>query len=216
MLALIVLVTVASISIARRTTTTTNTTQTSSATSSTTSAATLHNALLVKYIIAKTEQYSNSSERITAWELGWNNGTSAHAVWTAVILQTNRTETVTLNRTFSVFPTAQDATNYVNALNLIAYTPVSTNPRCGGGLSECNGSRTTDLQRLLIHVMESVEHLSVPASQDYTSRSHRGSRNTQDTCDLSRDSALEALNHVEPIMLDDHMARGRHRDLAKS
>jgi hypothetical protein len=49
--------------------------------------------------------------------------------WTAVIRQTNRTETVTLDRTITIFPTAQNATNYVNRLNLTAYTLVSTNPQ---------------------------------------------------------------------------------------
>lgn len=131
LLALIVLVVIASLSIAGCTTGTNNTTtQTPSATSSTTSAATQHNAVLEKYITAyKTEQYSNSSQRITAWELVWSNSTSAHVVWTAVIRQTNRTETVTLDRAFIVFPTTQDATNYVDALNLTAYTLVSTNPQ---------------------------------------------------------------------------------------
>ncbi|MFZ0925523.1 MAG: hypothetical protein WCE82_00105 [Halobacteriota archaeon] len=130
LLALILLIVIASLSIAGCTTSTNNTTQAPSATSSATNATTQHNALLEKYITAyKTEQYSNSSQRITAWELVWSNSTSAHVVWTAVIRQTNRTETVTLDRTFIVFPTTQDATNYVDTLNLTAYTLVSTNPQ---------------------------------------------------------------------------------------
>ncbi len=127
---IIALVMVASLSIAGCTTSTNNTTQTSSTISSTTTAATQLNATLEKYVAAyKTEQYSNSSQRVTAWELVYNNNTAAHVTWTAVIRQTNRTETVTLDRTFIVFPTAQNATNYVNRLNLTAYTLVSTNPQ---------------------------------------------------------------------------------------
>jgi len=126
----ITLVVIASLSIAGCTTSTNNTGQTSSATSSTTSAASQHNASLEKYITSyKTVQYSNSSQRVTAWKLVWNNNTSAHVTWTAVRRQTNGTETVTLDRTFIVFPTAQVATNYVNRLNLTAYTLVSTNPQ---------------------------------------------------------------------------------------
>lgn len=130
LLAIIALLMIASLSIAGCTTSTNNTTttQTPSTTSSTTSAATQPNASLEKYVTAyKTEQYSNSSQRVTAWDLSWNNNTSAHVTWRAVTRLPNRTETVTLDRTFIVFPTAQNATNHVNRLNLTAYTLVSTN-----------------------------------------------------------------------------------------
>jgi hypothetical protein len=121
-------------------TTTNNTNQTPSTTSS---AATQHDAFLEKYLMAyKDASYSKSDPRIEAWVLTWINSTSARlekkALMTLNITETalaelNMTANVTLNavQTFTVFPTTQDATNYINAMNLTAYSLASTESPSG-------------------------------------------------------------------------------------
>jgi hypothetical protein len=121
LLAIIVLVMVASLSVAGCTTTN-NTTQTSSATPS---AATQHDAFLEKYLtVYKAAQYSDTGQHVQAWELDWINSTSARAQFTVFNISENMT--VNSDGTMMVFPTTQDATNYVNAMNLTAYSLAST------------------------------------------------------------------------------------------
>ncbi len=106
-------------------TTTNNTNQTSSATSNaTSSAATTHDAFFEKYLaVYKNVTYANSSRSVTAWELTWMNNTSVHVGYTAF----NKTTNSTSNRvqTIMMFPTSQDATNYVNAMNKTTYSLAS-------------------------------------------------------------------------------------------
>jgi hypothetical protein len=108
------------------TTTTNSTNQTSSATSNaTSSAATTHDAFFEKYLaVYKNMTYANSSRSVTKWELTWINNTSVHVEYTSF----NKTTNSTYNRvqTIMMFPTSQDATNFVNAINKTAYVLAST------------------------------------------------------------------------------------------
>src|SRR5271157_4682648 len=100
-------------------------------TNQTPGAATQHDAFLEKYLTTfKNEQYSNSNQLVQAWELDWINGTSARVQLTAY----NKTLNLTMNAdsTNMVFPTTQDAANYVNAMNLTAYSLASTESPSGG------------------------------------------------------------------------------------
>lgn len=116
MLAIIVIITVASLSVAGCTTNNTNQTP---------SAATQHDAFLENYLAAyKNVTYAINSTHITAWELDWINSTSARVQHTALNKSTNATWA--WDETAMVFPTTQDATNYVNAMNLTAYSLAST------------------------------------------------------------------------------------------
>jgi hypothetical protein len=98
---------------------------TTSNTSQTQSAAIQHNAFLETYLGAyKNVSSSDSNLHITAWNLEWVNSTSARVQWTALAKTTN--QTVNYDATFIVFPTTQDATNYLNAINKTAYSMAST------------------------------------------------------------------------------------------
>jgi hypothetical protein len=125
LLAIIVLVTVASLSVAGCTTTN-NANQTPSATSSAApSAATQHDAFLEKYLtVYKAAQYSDPGQHVQAWQLDWINSTSARIQFTVLNKSENRT--VNSDGMMMVFPTTQDATNYVNSMNLTAYSLAST------------------------------------------------------------------------------------------
>ena len=102
--------------------TTSTTNQTPSA-----SAATQHDAFLDKFIAAyKDTQYSNKSRQVHAWELDWINSTSARLQYTILYPSNVTNTTVAYDATFMVFPTSQDATNYVNAINTTAYSLAST------------------------------------------------------------------------------------------
>ena len=80
---------------------------------------------LENYLTAyKNEKYSDSSIHVQTWELDWINSTSARLQFTELNKTTNRT--VNADETFVVFPTTQDAKNYVNAMNLAAYRLAST------------------------------------------------------------------------------------------
>jgi hypothetical protein len=103
------------------TSTTSNTNQTLSATSSTAT----HDAFLEKYLAEYKNGYdSDKSLTIKAWDLTWINSTSARVEWTTF----NKTTNVTLNHvgTLILFPTSQDATNYLNAMNRTSYSLAST------------------------------------------------------------------------------------------
>jgi hypothetical protein len=127
LLVIIVLVMVASLSMAGCTTTN-NTNQTPSATSSsstTSSAATQHDAFLEKFLTAyKNEVYSDSNTQVQAWELDWINSTSAHVQLT--VLNKTLGRPMNIDETVTVFPTTQDATNYVTAMKTTAYSLAST------------------------------------------------------------------------------------------
>jgi len=128
LLAIIVLVMVASLSIAGCTTTSNNTNQ----------AATQHDAFLETYLAAyKNTTYASNSTHITAWELDWINSTSARVQHTVLNKSTNATWA--WDETATVFPTTQDATNYVNAMNLTAYSLASTEYTSGGAYQNVTG-----------------------------------------------------------------------------
>jgi hypothetical protein len=112
-----------------------STTQTPSATSS---ATTQHDAFLENILTAyKNALYSDSGTQIQTWELDWINSTSAHVQLTALNKTLHRT--VNTDETFTVFSTTQDATNYVNAMNLGAYHLASTEPPSGGAYQNVTG-----------------------------------------------------------------------------
>jgi len=88
-------------------------------------AATQHDAFLEKFLTAvHYTLYLNSSLSMKAWQLTWINSTSARLQSTA----TDKTTNLTWARdgTYVIFPTTQDATNYLNAMNLTAYSLAST------------------------------------------------------------------------------------------
>jgi len=117
----------ASLLVAGCTTSTTSTTNNTNQTTSTatTSTAVTHDAFLEKYLAAfKNSTFSNRNLTVNAWEVTWVNSTSARVEYTALNSSTNATK----NRveTFILLPTTQDATNYLNAMNLTAYNLTST------------------------------------------------------------------------------------------
>jgi outer membrane murein-binding lipoprotein Lpp len=123
LLAIIVLVMVTSLSIAGCTTTN-NTTQTSSATPT---AAAQHDALLEKFVNAmKQDVYGNASNKIQAWDVTWNNGTSVTILETAKESSAGFNTTISGNSTMMSFRTTQDATNYLNAFDKTNYSLTST------------------------------------------------------------------------------------------
>jgi hypothetical protein len=116
-------------------TTTNNTNQTPSTTSS---AATQHDASLENMLtILKGREYANNGLDIKAWDLQWINSTSAHLQWTALVKRSNYTWNY--DNTYTVFPTTEDATNYLNALNKTAYVLNSTQPPSGGFYQNATG-----------------------------------------------------------------------------
>ncbi|MGD0716772.1 MAG: hypothetical protein ABR979_01725 [Halobacteriota archaeon] len=116
-------------------TTTNNTTQTTPSAAPT--AATQHDAFLEKFLTTyKNMAYSNSNLSIKAWELDWINSTSAHLHWTTIVKPSNYTWNYDF--TYTVFPTSQDATQYINTVNKTAYSLASTkNP--GGPYQNVTG-----------------------------------------------------------------------------
>jgi hypothetical protein len=109
------LVMVAALSIAGCTTPTNNTNQ----------AATQHDAFLEKYLaVYKNQTSSANGTDVQAWELDWINSTSARLQLTEFNKTTN--QTVNFDMTYVLLPSTQDATNYVNAMNLTAYALART------------------------------------------------------------------------------------------
>ena len=117
---LVLVLVVASLLVSGCTTSTTNQTPTPSTTT--------HDALLEKFLAAyKDIEYSNTSQQVNAWELDWINSTSVRLQFAELTKPSNYTnETTAYDATFTVFPTSQDATNYVNAMNTTAYSLYST------------------------------------------------------------------------------------------
>jgi outer membrane murein-binding lipoprotein Lpp len=137
LIAVIVLIVVASLSIAGCTSSTNSNQTPSAASSAAPSAATPHD-FLEKYLTAyKNDRYSNSSIHVQAWQLDWINSTSARVQLTALDKSTNITGA--WDRTYMVFPTTQDATNYVMAMNLTAYSLASTVYTTGGVYQNVTG-----------------------------------------------------------------------------
>ena len=168
LLAIIVLVVIAALSVAGCTSSTSSN-QTPSATSSAApSATTQHNAFLEKYLTAyKNTEYSDNSQHVQAWELDWINSTSARLQWTAL----NKTSNLTINSdgTFTVFPTTQDATNYVNAMKLTAYSLASTE-YTGSAYTQVTGHAPHILQRIRVYRRKSVKYLTIQGSRHYARR----------------------------------------------
>jgi hypothetical protein len=128
----------------------------SAAASAATSTATRHDAFLEKYLAAvKDSYYADKDLNITAWDLTWTNSSSKpwKLAWIDSTFKTweltwinstsarleltalNNTANLTVNgvTTYAVFPTTQDATNYLNAMNKTAYSMAnSTYPSEGG------------------------------------------------------------------------------------
>ena len=117
---IVLLLVVASLLVAGCTTSTTsNTNQTPTSSTAT------HDAFLEKYLASyKSQQYNNTNLSVKAWDVTWTNSTSARIQDTFFNKSVNRT--VTIDETFSVFPTSQDATNYLNTMNKTAYSLAST------------------------------------------------------------------------------------------
>jgi len=114
--AVIVLMTVASLSVCGCATTTTNTATSPSPT---------HDPLLENLVDAtKQEADGNASYSVQAWNVIWNNDSSVTIL--ATFEETSTGIPVAANSTFVSFPTTQDATNYLNAFNKTSYGLTST------------------------------------------------------------------------------------------
>jgi hypothetical protein len=109
----VLLLLVASLSVAGCTTT--NNTDTSTTTQ--------HDTLLENYLAAfKTRSLAALGSNYTtkAWEVTWINSTSARLEYTS--LQKSSNLTLNLVGVFTVFPMTQEATKYLNALNKTEYS----------------------------------------------------------------------------------------------
>jgi hypothetical protein len=117
---------VASLFVAGCTTSTTSNTNQSPTPSTAT-----HDAFLEKFLAAfKDSWYANENYTTPAWEVTWINSTSARLNFTFKDDTTATNQTGNMVFIFTTFPTTQDATNYVNALNKTAnYNIVYTD--CG-------------------------------------------------------------------------------------
>ena len=83
-----------------------------------------HNATLEKYLADnKNVSYADKNLSYKAWEVTWINSTSARLEDTWL----NKSLNATYNEvaTYTIFPTTQDATNYLNTLNKTAYSLAS-------------------------------------------------------------------------------------------
>ena len=103
----------------------------------TTSTAT-HDAFLERYIAQfKNVSYANTNLNFKVWDVAWINSTSVRLENTAL----NKSTNMTVNRveTIIVFPTTQDATNYLNAINKTAYSLASTQYISGGTYQKATG-----------------------------------------------------------------------------
>jgi len=120
LLAIVAIVIVASLSVAGCTTTNNTTNNTNQTTS-----AAAHNVTLEKYLAAYKNSYSSDiNYSLQAWQLTSINSTSANLLET--VLNNNTNVTDAWAETIMLFPTTQDATNYVNAMNLTNYSLAST------------------------------------------------------------------------------------------
>jgi len=96
-----------------------------STSNNTASTATTHDPLLEKFINATQQQLNtNSSDKVLAWYVTWNNDTNVTALYT---FKSGTNTTIAVNQTVLSFATTQDATNFLNAFNKANYILVSTN-----------------------------------------------------------------------------------------
>jgi hypothetical protein len=122
----VIFLVVASLLVAGCTTSTTNTTdQTPSASATPSTSTATHDAFLEKYIVEDKNTTSNTFGNITSWKVTWINSTSARVEWVVVNKTGNETATMTINDTYTLFPTTQDATQYLDAMNKTGYTITS-------------------------------------------------------------------------------------------
>jgi len=118
---------VASLLVSGCTTSTTNQTPSASVTSNTTTqhVNSTNAGFLENYLAAyKNESSSDGNWSVTAWEVTWINNTSAHLQEASLNKSTGVTES--WEETVMAFPTSQDATNYLNATNMTAYSLAGT------------------------------------------------------------------------------------------
>src|SRR5664280_573802 len=109
---------------------TSNTNQTPTASTAT------HDAFLENYLAGgKNVSYADKGISYKAWEVTWINSTSASLEDTYL----NKTTNATYNEvaTYTVFPTTQDATNYLNSMNKTAYSLASTVNSTATGYQNC-------------------------------------------------------------------------------
>jgi hypothetical protein len=122
LLAIVVPVMVASLSIAGCTNSTNN--------PATSPAPQAHDPTLEKLIDAyKQEIYGNQSTTVSTWEVTWNNATSANILFTFETSSNGSfglTATVSVNDTVRSFPTTQDATSFLTAFDKANYSLRST------------------------------------------------------------------------------------------
>jgi len=126
----VLLLVVASLLVAGCTSSTTNQTPTLSTAT--------HDAFLENYLAGiKNVSYADKGLSYKAWEVTWINNTSARLEDTSL----NKTTNTTVNEvaTFTIFPTAQDATNYLNTLNKTAYSLASTDASSAKGYQNVTG-----------------------------------------------------------------------------
>ncbi len=120
---------------------TTNTTSNTNQTP--TSSAATNDAFLERYLAEdKNVSYANTNLSHKAWELTWINSTSARLEYTFF----NKTANISFKpppETYIVFPTTQDATNYLNAMNKTAYSLISTQYISGGAYQKLTGHTPT-------------------------------------------------------------------------
>jgi hypothetical protein len=124
LLAIVVLVMVASLSIAGCTNSTNSTNSTNNP--ATSPAPQAHDPTLEKLIDAyKQEIYGNQSTTVSTWEVTWNNATSANILFTFETSGNGSfglTATVSVNDTVRSFPTTQDATSFLTAFDKANYS----------------------------------------------------------------------------------------------
>ena len=86
-----------------------------------------HDAFLERFLTAfKDSWYADKNYSTDAWEVTWINNTSARLEMTAGANTTATTQTANFVMIFTAFPTTQDATNHLNAMNKTAYSLAST------------------------------------------------------------------------------------------
>jgi hypothetical protein len=92
-----------------------------------TSSTATHDAFLERFLTAfKDSWYADKNYSTDAWEVTWINNTSARLEMTAGANTTATTQTANFVMIFTAFPTTQDATNHLNAMNKTAYSLAST------------------------------------------------------------------------------------------
>jgi hypothetical protein len=129
---IVLLLVVASLSVAGCTTSNTN--QTPSATPSEAT----HNTTLENYLAgAKNVSYADKNLTYKAWEVTWTNSTSVRLEDTFQ----NKSTNVTFNEvaTYTIFPATQAATDYVNAMNKTTYSLASTVNSTATGYQKVTG-----------------------------------------------------------------------------